>query len=402
MRLLHTADWHLGKVLKGVARLDEQRAVLDEMVEVAAREQVDAVLVAGDVFESAAPAPDAQELAWATLLRLRALGIEVVVIAGNHDPAEAFQALRPVFHGAGVIVLGRAARPGDGGVVELQVGAARQPLRLALLPFVTQRGVVKAEQLLELDGAQMVQHYRDRLRQVLAALTASFSADAVNVVAAHAMVTGGRLGGGERDAHTIFDYAVDATAFPSSASYVALGHLHRQQQIPGPCPIWYPGSPVCIDFGEEANRPGVLVIDVAPGRPAQVRPVALTRARRLRTVTGTVAELRELADGVGDDLLRVVVTEPARAGMVDDVRAVLPNALDIRVAAPDPVTMSTSAVPAASRLGRSAVEQFALFMAEQNVADPRIEALFAALLDTAASDGAGDRAGSGPTLPGRV
>jgi len=77
VKLLHTADWHLGKVLKGLPRLDEQAAVLAEIVAVAAAEAVDLVVVAGDVFDSAAPAPEAQRLAWTTLLALRATGAEV-------------------------------------------------------------------------------------------------------------------------------------------------------------------------------------------------------------------------------------------------------------------------------------------------------------------------------------
>src|SRR5215211_3765777 len=105
MKLLHTADWHLGKVLKGLARIDEQAAVLAELVAVAEREAVDLVIVAGDLFEAAAPSPEAQRLAWSTLLALRATHAEVVVIAGNHDSPAAFEAVRPVFAAAGITVV---------------------------------------------------------------------------------------------------------------------------------------------------------------------------------------------------------------------------------------------------------------------------------------------------------
>src|SRR5947207_409658 len=116
MKVLHTSDWHAGKVLKGVHRLDEQRAVLGGMVELAREEQVDLVLVAGDLFESAVPAPDAQTLVWASLLAFRDTGAAVVVIAGNHDNAMQLEALRPLAAAAGITVLGRVRRPDVGSV----------------------------------------------------------------------------------------------------------------------------------------------------------------------------------------------------------------------------------------------------------------------------------------------
>jgi DNA repair protein SbcD/Mre11 len=385
MKILHTADWHVGKVLKGVPRLDEQRLVLDEMVSVARREAVDLVVVAGDVFETAAPTAEAQELAWSTLLSLRGTGADVIVVAGNHDPADQFDALRPVFAGLGITMAGRARRPDDGGVVELIARSSGERAHVALLPFVSQRGVVKAAQLMELDSAQAVGEYAARLTAVLAALTRGFSGDTVNLVVAHTTVWGGKLGGGERDAQTIFDYSVPGTAFPPTASYVALGHLHRTQELAGACPIWYSGSPIAVDFGETSDVKHVIMVDAAPGRPAKVRPVPLTATRALRTLTGTVAELADMADSMGDALLRVVVTEPARAGLADEVRAVLPNAIDVRVARRD---VSGGSVDRAAREGRSPHELFAAFLAERSVVDPRVESLFAELLDAELTRGA--------------
>ena len=103
--------------------------------------------------------------------------------------------------------------------------------------------------------------------------------------------TGGVLGGGEREAHTILDYAVSATAFPADAQYVALGHLHRSQVIAGPCPIRYSGSPLQLDFGETADRKSVLVAEAHPGRPVELREHLLTAGRRLRTLEGTLEEV---------------------------------------------------------------------------------------------------------------
>lgn len=378
MRLLHTSDWHLGKVLKGVPRLDEQTAVLDEIVGVATDERVDLVLVAGDLYESAVPPAEAQALAWQTLLRFRDTGAHVVVIAGNHDNGLQFEAIRPLAAAAGIHVLGRPRRPQDGGVIDLTT-AGGQCVRLAALPFVSQRYVVRAAELMSSDAAQLAGGYAERCRTVLDHLCAGFGADTVNIVVAHAMVRGGRLGGGERDAQTIEDYWIDATAFPPTAQYVALGHLHRTQPLPAPAPVWYSGSPIQIDFGEGGDAKHVLVADVDPGRPAKVTEVPLRSPRRLRTLEGTLAELTAMAPEVGDDLLRVIVQERSRAGLADDVRTLLPNALDIRLAAPE----DDGEPGRTTRQGKTPHELFAGYLAERDIDDERLEALFAQLLDEA-------------------
>jgi len=377
VKLLHTSDWHVGKVLKGVARLDEQRAVLGGLVGLARREAVDLVVVAGDLYESAVAPPEAQALVWSTLLDLRATGAEVVVIAGNHDNAAQFEALRPLAAAGGITVLGRVRRPDDGGVIDMTTGAGER-VKVAALPFLSQRYVVRAVQLMADNAAQHAGSYADRCRLLLDGLCAVFGADTVNIVVAHAMVRGGRLGGGERDAQTIEDYYVDPTAFPGSAHYVALGHLHRTQALPGAAPIWYSGSPIQVDFGEGGDDKHAIVVEATAGAPAVVRPVPLDHVRRLRTLEGTLAELRVKAGGVGDDLLRVVVKEPARAGLADDVRELLPNAVDIRIAASEVLDE-----PGPSRAGLSPHELFAAYLASQGVDDDRVVRLFARLLDEA-------------------
>lgn len=380
MKVLHTSDWHVGKSLRGLSRLDEHRAVLAEITALARAEQVDAALVVGDVFESAVPSPEAQAVAWRALLDLRDTGAAVVVVAGNHDNAAAFEAVRPVFAEVGITLLGQPARPADGGVVELTTGGGER-LRLALLPFCSQRHIVKSAELLSQDAAGNAGTYAERVAAILGALSATFTSDAVNMVAAHCMLRGGTLGGGERDAQCFEDYWVDPTAFPASAHYVALGHLHRTQQLPGGCPIWYSGSPVQVDFGEQDDDKHALVITAAPTTPAVVRPVLLRSPRRLRTVRATVPELREMAGTTGDQYLRVFVKEKARVGLADEVRELFPLAVEVRI---DPEFAGSAPSPARSggrHAARSPHELFAAFLDERGIGDERLTALFDRLLD---------------------
>ena len=142
MKFLHTADWHVGKTLKGRDRLDEQRAVLAEIAQIAEEHQVDAVLVAGDVYESAAPSAPAQQLVVQTLLRLRQAGAEVIVIAGNHDHGPTFEAYRPLMGVAGITLVGAVRPPDQGGVVRFRArsdGRGR-PAGRAAVPDPAVRG----------------------------------------------------------------------------------------------------------------------------------------------------------------------------------------------------------------------------------------------------------------------
>lgn len=290
MKILHTADWHVGKVLKGRSRIDEHRAVLRELVAKAREENVDAVIVAGDVFDTSAPTPEAQSLVMPALMALREDGRDVVVLAGNHDNPQLFEVYRPVLGALGIHVVGAFRRPDHGGTLSFTARTG-EPVRLAVLPFLSHRYVVRAAEVLTGTAAEHNRDYAARIGELIGALTAGFAADTVNVVTTHGTLPGGAFGGGEREAQSIFSYYFEATAFPSSTQYAALGHLHRRQQIPGPCPIWYSGSPVAVDFGEEANTPGALLVDVSPGRPAVVREVTFAQARTLRTVTGTLEQL---------------------------------------------------------------------------------------------------------------
>lgn len=395
MRLLHTSDWHVGKAIRRNSRADEHQAVIDEIVGMVGERQVDLVIVAGDLFDTANPPAEAEAMVYRGLLDMARAGAQVAVIAGNHDNARRLRAVAPVFEAAGrVHLVTEPTRPDEGGVLRL-TGPGGEEVRLALLPFVSQRGVVRAKDLMEAAAYENAQAYAERMRLLIEALCAGFEADTVNILAAHAFVHGGRLGGGERAVHFVEDYALSAQAFPATAGYVALGHVHRPQKIPGAAPIWYCGSPLQLDFGEEDQAKQVNLVDIEPGRPPTVAAVPLTSGRALRTLTGTMDELAavvggdsggtgsdgngtgEDGTGGGDAWLRVVVREPRRPGLADEVRELLgPRVVDVQVeddSAPDR--------PRARRAGRAPAELFDEFMAERNVDDDRVRALFAELLD---------------------
>ena len=220
--------------------------------------------------------------------------------------------------------------------------------------------------------------YADRLRILIEHLTAGFDSDSVNVVVAHGFVFGGTAGGGERAAHLVDEYGLTAQAFPSTASYVALGHLHRPQKIPGGAPIHYCGSPLQLDFGEQRQAKQVNVVDLEPGAPAKVTKAPLSSGRGLRTISGTLAALREERDEVEGQWLRVRVDEPRRPDLADDVRALLGDGVvDVEV------IHESDAAPVVQerRLGRDPLIAFGEYLEELGVDDQRLTNMFVELLE---------------------
>ena len=388
VRLLHTADWHVGKSLKGVSRLDEQQQVLGEIVAIARAQEVDAVLVAGDLYDSAAPSAAAQKLVVHALMALARTGAQVVAIAGNHDHAATLDAYRPLAAAAGVTLVGAPRLAEQGGVIEFTTRSGER-CTVAALPFLSQRYAVRAAELLTQTAAENTSEYDQHIRDIVGALTGGFRTDAVNLVMAHLTVLGGTFGGGERAAQSIFEYSVPAAVFPPDAHYVALGHLHRRQALAAPVPVHYSGAPLAVDFGEQDNTNAVLLVEANPTTPARVTDIPITAGRRLRTVHGTVDELGALRDTVGDDLLRVWVREQARAGLREEVTRLLPNALEVRIDPEFAVPVTGSRPAGGPGADRSPGELFHEYLGTRSVDDDRVEELFARLHDRVSSAGEG-------------
>jgi exonuclease SbcD len=164
-------------------------------------------------------------------------------------------------------------------------------------------------------------------------MATAFRADAVNVLLGHLYATGAKLGGGEREATVGLDYAVPAGRLPSNASYVALGHIHRPQKVPGArAQARYAGSLIQLDFGETNQEKSVVVVEAHPGKPVRATEVPVTAGRRLVDVEGTFDRIRILAADVGDAYLRVFVdTDGPVPGIADEIREILPNAVEVHL-----------------------------------------------------------------------
>jgi len=331
VRFLHTADWHVGKPLRGRSRMDEYALALEQVAGVAIDRQVDAVLVAGDVYDSPAPPPEAEKLVYDFFARLLPERIACVVIAGNHDHPRRLAALASLLERMRIHVRPEVRPPAEGGVVRVASRDGSEEAAVAVLPFVPERKVVDACAVMDAEH-KWYEAYAGRIEQILAALVGGLTPATVNVVLGHLLVAGARFGTGERALHLGDIYGVNPQQLPSSVQYIGLGHLHRPQEVLAPAKTLYAGSLVELDFGERDQAKRVVVLEAKAGRPVSIESVPLTAGRRLRDVAGTLEELRTLSAEVGDDFLRVTVKADGPVpGLAERVKELLPNALDVTV-----------------------------------------------------------------------
>ncbi|GMQ86291.1 MAG: exonuclease SbcCD subunit D [Acidimicrobiia bacterium] len=311
MRVLHTSDWHVGKKLGRYDRSDEHREVIDEVVGIADSEDVDLVLHSGDLFDRPLPPIDALNIALDGLVGLSRRGQRpVVVIAGNHDSPGFFDALAPFLGTVNVHLVGGIKRPDDGGVLDLATAAGRAVV--SAFPFLRQGRSFEVWEPPE----EHYKKYADRLRGISEAYSAHASeiagTDAVTFLMAHFLVGGSKVHGhgaprGERELHMGEAYAATAEAIPPGPQYVALGHIHAPQRVPGAkVPAEYAGSLLELDFGEAGEQKRVVIVDVEPGLPASVRSVPLEAGRRLLRPRGSWDEILGM-DGIHDAYLDLTV-----------------------------------------------------------------------------------------------
>jgi exonuclease SbcD len=320
-RILHSGDWHLGRYLHGVSLLEDQAHVLKQFVALAREERVDAVVIAGDVYDRSVPPADAVALLDEVLAKLVIEArIPVIMIAGNHDSAERIGFGGRIFSGQGLHLRGTLddlspiRLPGAHGTVAFHALPYTEPVFARALP-----------------GGEAVSDHQSAMAHAVSILRAQQRPGERNVLVGHAFVTGGSESESERPLSVGGSGNVAADTF-EGFDYVALGHLHRPQNI-GSSRIHYPGSLLKYSFNEVAHAKGVSLVEIGTEGLPMIRSIPLAARRDVRIVRGTLADLLAQPDPTRsrEDYLCAHLTDD---GPVLDpmarLREVYPNMMELQ------------------------------------------------------------------------
>jgi exonuclease SbcD len=331
MRLLHTSDWHLGRSLHRADLRAAQSAFLDHLVETVRAENVDAVLVAGDIYDRAVPSVDAVELCEDALLRLNATGARIVLISGNHDSARRLGFGSGLLDQAGVHLRTRPGALASPVMLEDSHG----PVAVYGIPYLEPdavRGELPPAGIPDPPDnpeAAVPRGHTGVLGHAVRCIRADAARRRVprRVIMAHGWVAGGVASESERDITVGGVGQVPAGLF-DGFSYGALGHLHGQQTLAGH--LRYSGSPLPYSFSEASHRKGSWLVELDGAGTARVERVPAPVFRRLSVLRGRLADLLTSATYVQyeDDFVSVTLTDPARPeAAIDRLRSRFPHVL---------------------------------------------------------------------------
>lgn len=301
LKILHTADWHLGKRLDNYSRLDEQKEVLEEICKIADKEKVDLVLLAGDLFDTFNPPIEAVDLFYKTLKRLAKNGERpVIAIAGNHDSPERIDAPDPLARECGIIFVGfpnaevktfaiedhfKVSKSAPG-FIEIRLKDFKQPIRIIHTPYANEVRLRKA-----LNVEDKTEALNSVLQETWQALADKYcKTKGVNLLISHLymMNRNGEMleePDGEKPLKIGNADLIYSDIIPEQIQYTALGHLHRAHQIgPDDRPVVYSGSPLGYSFSEAGQRKCVMIIEAEANKPVTYRQMPLQKGRPLSRV----------------------------------------------------------------------------------------------------------------------
>lgn len=288
MRILHTGDWHLGKNLEDASRMHEQELFLNDFVDIVEKNKVDLVIIAGDVYDNSNPPARAEKMFYDTLKKLSKNGERLIlVIAGNHDNPERLVAAGPLAMEHGIIMSGtpktviqcgeygqhKVINSGEG-FIEVEINNEK-----AVILTVSYPSEKRLNEVLygEMDSDEdRVKTYGERIKSLFDSLEKNYRSDTINLVVSHLFAMGSEEGGSERSIQLGGSYIVNGSCFPKEAQYIALGHVHKPQIVPGTNKkARYSGSPLHYNKKEINIKKKCFIIDVKANEECVVNEIEL-------------------------------------------------------------------------------------------------------------------------------
>ena len=295
MRILHTSDWHLGQHFMGKTRQAEHQAFIDWLLQQVREHAVDAVIVAGDLFDTGAPPSYARELYNRLVVDLHGSGTALVLLGGNHDSVATLGESRPLLTCLGTSVIPTVEADLEQQVLVLPQRDGTPGAIVCAIPFIRPRDVMQSqagqsaeEKQLSLQEA-IHQHYQ-ALYRLACARRDALRLPLPIIATGHLTTVGASASESVREIYVGALEAFPSSAFPP-ADYIALGHIHRPQQVGGLEHIRYSGSPIPLSFDEAGQQKQVLLVDVDAIGLLGVTPLPVPRFQQLVSVKGDLATL---------------------------------------------------------------------------------------------------------------
>ena len=287
MRILHTSDWHIGHRLYERSRIEEHRQFLDWLLNTIQENAVDALLVAGDIFDTALPSSEATDLYYQFLFRLyRETHAHAVITAGNHDSPRHLAAPREFLRMGRIHVVGLASDPAE---CVFTLPFENPSVAIAAVPYLSENELSHISFETEPERAE---RYRERLKEFYRQCAERMPPEIPKILMGHLFVHGGQVGDSERNIQIGGATAMRISDFPDNVTYVALGHLHRPHGINGRSyPVQYAGSPLPLRFNEASYSKKVYLLDVPAAGAVQVTELEIPIFKELCIVTGSLNEV---------------------------------------------------------------------------------------------------------------
>ncbi|MEM6278627.1 MAG: exonuclease SbcCD subunit D C-terminal domain-containing protein [Verrucomicrobiota bacterium] len=305
MKILHTADWHLGKLLNDQSRDPEHALFFEWLLDVVKKEEIDAILVAGDLFDSANPPQSALQRYYDFVSQLFAMGgCRLIVIAGNHDSAAQLEAPKQVLGSLRTNVVGFLPEDPNDRILYLP-DEENAEVAMALIPFLRDRDlrVGRAGENAEEIREKLAEGISERYAEAMGAIQ-SRGLDCPAIATGHLTVVGSKTSDSERDIHIGGLGSVTPRHFPQEFDYVALGHLHRPQASGDHDRVRYSGSPIALSFSEANDEKEVRLLSISDGKIEQSSlPIPVFRKLiQLRTSTADLENALDKIPSRGDAL----------------------------------------------------------------------------------------------------
>ena len=288
MRILHTGDWHLGKNLEGKSRLDEQEMFLKDFIDIVEKNNIDLIIIAGDIYDSPNPPARAEKIFYDTLKHLSKNGERLtLVISGNHDSPERLVAAGPLARDHGIIMVGtpktivpcgdygkhKVIDSGEG-FIEIEINGEKSVI--LTVPYPSERRLNEIIYNSMDDDEEKAKSYSDKIFELFNKLKSHYRKDTINLAVSHLFAMGSEEGGSERSIQLGGSYIVDGKYFPKEAQYIALGHVHKPQIVPGTGKrARYSGSPIHYNKKEINYDKKCLIVDVECGQECRVSEIIL-------------------------------------------------------------------------------------------------------------------------------